>query len=345
MTMKPSLFSHTSLEWEEILTSQGHPGALPYWLDGLRGKKDLWTKHLSPHLFSWLQDHYNFELPEVSRVQVSQDETVKLLIKFTDGKEVECVLIPFHRRYTICLSTQVGCAMNCSFCYTGTQGFKRHLKAEEIVGQYLVGMDWLRKNNKSDVLPHIVFMGQGEPLHNADEVHQAIKVLNDRRIVGVGHRQMTLSTVGYLPGLKKILDFPQINLALSLHSPFPDERIKLIPAEKNFPLIEVMKSLDEVPLLKKQFITYEYVLIKDFNMTEKHAEALAVLLQDKKAIVNLIPFNPFPGSQWKRPAAEDCESFKQSLVRRKLRVMIRKTKGDDILAACGQLKIQQTVTV
>jgi 23S rRNA (adenine2503-C2)-methyltransferase len=345
MNMKPSLYSHTAPEWEIILNDRGHQGALPYWLEGLRGRQDLWQKHLSPELLQWLRETYSFTLPEVSRVQESEDSTVKLLIKFPDGLEVETVLIPFHKRFTICLSTQVGCAMNCSFCYTGTQGLKRHLKASEIVGQYLLGFEWLKKNKRSSVLPHVVFMGQGEPLHNADEVHRAIRVLNDPLIVGVGLGQMTLSTVGYLPGLKKFQDFPKINFALSLHSPFSDERAKLIPAEKKFPISTIMEELRKMPLLRRQFITFEYILIRNLNMSEAHVEALSDILKDQKAIVNLIPFNPFPGTHWERPTETEIESFKDSLVAKKLRVMVRKTKGDDILAACGQLKILQEVTL
>jgi 23S rRNA (adenine2503-C2)-methyltransferase len=151
--------------------------------------------------------------------------------------------------------------MNCSFCYTGTQGLKRNLTAGEIVGQYLVARNW----SKHALNPSIVFMGQGEPLHNVSEVLQAIKVLNDRSIIGVGHRQMTLSTVGYLPGMSSLKDFPRINVALSLHSPFEDERSQLIPVNGKFPLKDVVAALDELPLLKRQFITFEYLLIRNFQ--------------------------------------------------------------------------------
>jgi 23S rRNA (adenine2503-C2)-methyltransferase len=231
--------------------------------------------------------------------------------------------------------------MNCSFCYTGTQGLKRNLTAGEIVGQYLKAKTWLLEQDQEALNPSIVFMGQGEPLHNVTEVEQAIKVLNDPGTLGVGHRQMTLSTVGFVPGLKQIHHFPKINIALSLHSPFEEERSQLIPVNEKYSLKEVITLLDEIPLLPRQFITYEYLLIKNFNMTERHADGLMELLKDRKAIMNLIPFNPFPGSDWERPSPEEVEAFKEMLVERKLRVMVRTTKGSDILAACGQLKVNR----
>lgn len=338
--MNPSVFSMTSDDWKEVLKDSGQKvSMLPYWLEGLYKNEAIWQKHVSPTFINSMREKFSWALPSFSRIQESQDKTVKFLMRMEDGLEVETVLIPFHKRYTVCLSTQVGCAMNCSFCYTGTQGLKRHLSASEIVGQYLRAFEWLKENEISDVKPNIVFMGQGEPLHNVDQVHQAIKVLNDPSLVGVGLRQMTLSTVGYLPGLKKILDFPQINLALSLHSPFQEERVKLIPTAERFTLPEILKALDEVVLMKKQFITFEYVLIKDFNMSDAHADELQKLLGTRAAIMNLIPFNPFPGSTWERPTDDEIECFKEKLVARKIRVMVRATKGDDILAACGQLKI------
>lgn len=337
-----SAYSLTSENWRDLLVQEGHsPHVLPFWIDGLYKDQSIWTKHISPKLVDSLRSKLDFTKPTISKTQTSEDGTIKFLVRMNDGMEVETVLIPFHKRFTVCLSTQVGCGMNCSFCYTGTQGLKRHLKAHEIVGQYQLAYEWLKARNEEELTPSIVFMGQGEPLHNVEEVKQAIKVLNDPKLIGVGHRQMTLSTVGYLPGLLVLNDFPQINFALSLHSPFEDERAKLIPINEKFPLKDVMEALDKIPLLKRQFITYEYLLIKNLNMTDRHADALKELLGQRPAILNLIPFNPFPGSNWERPNLDEIEDFKEKLVQRKLRVMVRTTKGDDILAACGQLKVNK----
>lgn len=335
-----SAYSLTSQDWSDFLRQNGKSDyLLPYWVDGLYKDQLIWQKHLSPDTMKKASESFHLELPLITRTQESEDGTAKFQVRFADGLEVETVLIPFHKRFTVCLSTQVGCGMNCSFCYTGTQGLKRNLDAGEIVAQYIVAKKWLKEKNPAALSPSIVFMGQGEPLHNAEEVGKAISVLSDRKLLGIGQRQMTLSTVGYLPAMDKLKSFSNINIALSLHSPFDKERSELIPVNQRFPLVQVLEKLDELPLLKKQFVTYEYLLVKDFNMTEAHADALKDLLSSRKAILNLIPFNPFPGSRWKRPHAEEIESFKNQLVSRKLRVMLRKTKGDDILAACGQLKI------
>jgi len=338
--MGTSVYSFSSLDWETFLQNEGQsPHILKVWLDGLYKNKNLWNRHIAPAFLTKLKTEFDFLLPKISQVLESDDGTIKFQMRFHDGMDVETVLIPFHKRFTICLSTQVGCGMNCSFCYTATQGLKRHLDSHEIVGQYLVAFDWLLEKNPKAIKPSLVFMGQGEPLHNLEALRQAVKIFNDPRLVDLGLRQMTLSTVGYLPGLKSLQDFPQINFALSLHSPFEDERTELIPINQCFTLSEVLKALDDLPLLPKQFITFEYLLIKDFNMSDRHVEELYQLLSHRKAIINLIPFNPFPGCKWQRPETSAINLFRQKLVAKKLRVMLRSTKGSDILAACGQLKI------
>jgi 23S rRNA (adenine2503-C2)-methyltransferase len=338
-----SVYSYTRSEWESHFLKLGQsPNVLPFWMAGLYRDQKNWVGHVSKKLLENLKAQFDFSLPLLSDVKVSEDGTAKFLVRFPDGLEVETVLIPFHKRFTVCLSTQVGCAMSCSFCYTGTQGLKRNLSSGEIVAQYILASAWLKERNPGALNPSIVFMGQGEPLHNFAEVKRAIEILNDPEALGVGHRQMTLSTVGLLPGLKKIReDFPKINLALSLHSPFEDERNQLIPLNERYPLAEVVDVLDSICLLPRQFITYEYLLIGGFNMSERHGEALEKLLGKRRAILNLIPFNPFPGATWRRPTDEEVEAFKEELVKRKLRVLVRTTKGSDILAACGQLKVNR----
>ena len=340
--MTISAFSFTTQDWLTIFRSEGQSDhALPYWIQGLYKNRELWKKHINPALINSLVRDFSYQLPQISDTQTATDGTIKFQIRMQDGLEVETVLIPFHKRMTICLSTQVGCAMNCSFCYTGTQGLKRNLTADEIVGQYLVVKAHLRANSPLAPNPSVVFMGQGEPLHNVDAVLKAIKILGDPHMGDVGKRQMTLSTVGFLPGMQALDTFPKINFALSLHSPFDEERSELIPLNQRFPLDDIMAKLDTLKLLPKQWITFEYLMIKDFNMSERHAIELHKLLGHRKAIMNLIPFNPFPGSIYQRPTDEEVEEFKNKLVALRLRVMVRTTKGQDILAACGQLKIQK----
>jgi 23S rRNA (adenine2503-C2)-methyltransferase len=337
-----SAFSLTQEDWKNYFKQNSlSENLVPYWTDGLYKNRNLWRKHLSENHINFIQSHFSIELPRITRILESNDGTYKFQISFHDGLEVESVLIPFHKRYTICLSTQVGCAMNCSFCFTGTQGLKRNLEAGEIVTQYLLVKDWLLNKDSQALMPNIVFMGQGEPLHNFLNVKKAIEVLNDPQLIGVGHRQMTLSTVGYLPGMHNLESLPKINFALSLHSPFDEERQLLIPVNQRYPIDQILEKFDQMSFLKRQFLTIEYLLIKNLNMTERHAEALSEKFMNKKIIMNLIPFNPFPGAKWERPGHAEIEDFKQLLVQKKLRVMVRTTKGEDILAACGQLKINQ----
>lgn len=342
--LKNSIYSFTYSEWKSLLSTEGAPsGIIDFWVDGIYKNRQFWEKNISPKLIESLKGKYDFSLPKINKVSEAQDGTVKFLVGFADGTEVETVLIPFRKRFTVCLSSQVGCGMNCSFCYTGTQGFKRNLTAAEIIGQYLVARNFLRDKNKNAQNPNIVFMGQGEPLHNFQELEQAIRILTDKNLVDIGRRQITLSTVGHLPGLKKLKgsSSPRVNLALSLHSPFHEERTELIPVNEHFPLPEVIEAMEEIAREKSQFITYEYLLIKDFNMSDEHVHGLKSLLAGRKAMMNLIPFNPFPGSMWKRPSSLEVETFKNKLIENNVRVLVRTTKGSDILAACGQLKVEK----
>lgn len=302
-------------------------------------KNNKYEMPISKKIMALLGKNFDLNLPKIEKVFTSPDGTVKFLMAFNDGKTVETVLIPFNKRFTVCLSSQVGCAMKCSFCYTGTMGLSRHLKSSEIVGQYIVAAKYLDEElGLKTMSPNIVFMGQGEPLHNSDEVLQAIHVFMQPLGLAIGPRQMTLSTAGYLPGIKKLNDFPKINIALSLHSPFNEIRKELIPINQHFPLEDIFQELDGLDLMKRQFIVYEYLLIDELNDRIEDADQLLVLLGERKALINIIPFNPFPGSKYKRPSDEKVEAFKEMLVERKLRTMIRTTKGSDILAACGQLK-------
>lgn len=297
------------------------------------------TKNLALATQLFIIEHFNFDLPEIISCHESSDLTVKFLMKLKDGENIETVLIPFQSKYTICLSTQVGCAMKCSFCFTGTQGLKRNLATEEIVGQFIVANRWLLKNRPNDhQLKNIVYMGQGEPLHNFDAVKTASEIFLDQHGTSIGFQKITVSTAGYLPGLIRWNEeMPGVNIALSLHSPFVEKRNKLIPINQKYPLSEILKYLDMIPLKRKQYVIYEYLLIKNYNDTDEDAHATGKLLQGKHAIINLIPFNPFPGSEYERPDFSQVENFQKILEEYKLPALIRGTKGDDILAACGQL--------
>jgi len=278
--------------------------------------------------------------PEIVDEQRSADGTVKLLLEFQDGERIESVIMPFHRRYTICLSTQAGCAMRCVFCRTGIQGFNRNLTAEEIVTQYLTCYQYIidLEQKKNIAKPNIVFMGEGEPLHNFDNVKRACSILLSPDGVCLGPRQITLSTVGYLPGLKRFSEMPPINFALSLHSAIPEKRAMLIPLENKFSLDTILLQINKIPLMKNQYINFEYLLIADFNDSAEDANALSRLVGQYRAIVNIIPYNSIPGLSFKSPDESGISSFKKLLVERGIRTMVRISKGRDIQAACGQLK-------
>lgn len=288
----------------------------------------------------FVSKNFNFNLPIIEKMQEAEDLTVKFLFKLQDSLNVESVLIPFQGKYTLCISTQVGCAMNCAFCFTGTQGLKRNLATDEIVGQFIMAWQWLSENRpRGNLIRNLVYMGQGEPLHNFDAVKKATEIFIDNHGASLGIQRITISTAGYLPGLKRLQqEMPDVNIALSLHSAFSEKRNILIPINQRFPLSEVIAYLDNLPLRKKQFVTYEYLLIKNFNDSEIDAHAVGELLKGKKALINLIPFNPFPGTKFERPDLAIVKKFLGILEQYKLPTMIRSTKGDDILAACGQLK-------
>lgn len=305
-----------------------------------KNRRDLCSLyHLSQKAKIFASENLDFSLPQFDTVQESDDKTVKFLFKLNDGFKVETVLIPFQNKYTVCLSSQVGCAMNCAFCFTGKQGFTRHLKAEEIVGQFLEAQRWLTENRPSDDrILNIVYMGQGEPLHNFDAVKKSAEIFISQSGLSLADHKITISTSGYLPGLERWKnEMPDVNIALSLHSPFNEKRNELIPINRKFPLEKVLEFVELIPTGKKRFVTYEYLLIKNFNDSELDAKATGKLLQGKKAYINLIPFNPFPGSHYQRPSAEEVLEFKKILDLYKIPTMIRSTKGDQILAACGQL--------
>lgn len=335
--LKPSFYSLTLCELKHFLESKSlnvNAAAIVFQHIYKNKKK----QEVAAHIWEALRENFDFEKPKIKEAHHSPDGTIKFLIELYDQKTIETVLIPFHKKFTVCLSSQVGCAMKCSFCYTGTMGLKRHLKSHEITLQYLIAKEYLEEKTQTRaVSPNIVFMGQGEPLHNIEEVKKAILIFKESLGPAIGPRQMTLSTSGYLPGMKKLGEFPQINLALSLHSPFNDIRKELIPINTHYPIEDVLNAFDEIDLMKRQFVTYEYLLINNLNDRLEDAEELKKLLGHRKAIINIIPFNPFPGSKFERPTKEKVELFKSMLVNHKLRAMVRTTKGSDILAACGQL--------
>ncbi|MDH4468208.1 MAG: 23S rRNA (adenine(2503)-C(2))-methyltransferase RlmN [Bacteriovoracaceae bacterium] len=299
---------------------------------------ELWT-NVGKDTRSYLAQHFTWELPQIIWNGLSQDGTRKFLLKFADSQTIESVAIPARNRLTLCVSSQVGCAMGCTFCHTATQGLKRHLKVEEVVGQYLAVTKWLKENVSEDSrLSNMVYMGQGEPLHNFNAMKTATEIFLEEKGLHLGQRKITLSTSGLAPQIEKLKDFPPVNIAISLHSPRDEVRSKLMPINKAYNLERLFAAIDSIPLKANRRITYEYLLIDGLNNTQEDLEELFKLIKPSESKINLIPFNEFPGSPFKRPSDQKVLAFQKAFMDRGYTCTIRMTKGEDILAACGQLK-------
>ena len=273
--------------------------------------------------------------PQVIQRERSVDGTEKFLLELADGKHIESVFIPDTPSMTFCVSTQVGCAMACRFCLTGKMGLVRNLTAGEIVGQVrvLAGALGMREQRFN-----IVLMGMGEPLHNYDETMKALRILNDEHGLAVSPRRMTLSTVGLLPALERLAREPLMpNLAISLHAPSDPIRGQLVPLNRKYGVAEIIDACRRFPLKRRSRITFEYVMLAGINDAPEDARALARLLSGVKSKVNLIPLNAAPGIPFERPTDEVVDRFAQILADRHLTVSVRKSRGRDIRAACGQL--------
>ena len=281
--------------------------------------------------------------PEVAQRQESTDGTVKFLLRMEDGALVESVLIPSegrdgNRRWSQCLSSQVGCAMGCTFCATGSMGFSRNLSMGEILGQVLVARDYLGDTRPDwPVLRNLVFMGMGEPLLNWGAVKDALTSLNDDRGLNFSPRRITVSTCGIREGLRELGESGLAYLAVSLHAPNQALREQLMPRAARWPLDELMAALAAYPLKTRERITFEYLLLGGVNDSPEHAAELARLVNRVRGKLNLIVFNPWPGAPWQAPGEERVLAFERALWDRNITAIVRKSKGQDIAAACGQL--------
>lgn len=344
MPEKESLFSFTLEGLREELQSNGFAkfsaDQIFNWLYK-RWEMDLdkWS-NVSAKIKKHLLDNYNCTPPQVAWQAHSIDGTRKFLISMSDKQTVEAVAIPAKDRLTLCVSSQVGCAIGCTFCHTGTMGLKRHLQAGEIIGQYVAVTLWLHANVPDDNqrLSNIVFMGQGEPLHNFDNVKKACATFMEDKGLSISQRKITLSTSGLVPQIEKLWDFPPVNVAISLHAAHNEIRTELMPINKAYDLKRLFEALKQVPLKAHRRITYEYILIADLNDREEDIAGLTELLTQKESKINLIPFNEYPESKFKRPSNSKIAWFQNELWERGYVCTVRTTKGDDILAACGQLK-------
>jgi 23S rRNA (adenine2503-C2)-methyltransferase len=281
---------------------------------------------------------YALTTPVLAHRETSIDGTEKFLLRLADGRHLESVFIPDTPAMTFCISTQVGCAMACAFCLTGKMGLVRNLTAGEIVGQVRVLAGAL---NMRHAAFNIVLMGMGEPLHNYDETMKALRILTDEHGFALSPRHITLSTVGLLPALERLANEPVMpNLAISLHAPTDATRGDLVPLNKKYGVADIVRACERFPVRKRSRITFEYVLLAGVNDSPADARALATLLAGVKAKVNVIPLNAAAGIPFERPSDEAIDRFAQVLSQHGVFASVRKSRGRDIRAACGQLIVE-----
>jgi 23S rRNA (adenine2503-C2)-methyltransferase len=293
---------------------------------------------LSRQLRATLASDFTLTTPRIVARERSTDGTEKFLLGLADGRQIESVFIPDTPAMTFCISTQVGCAMACAFCLTGRMGLVRNLTAGEIAGQVRVLAAALDFRDKPF---NIVLMGMGEPLHNYDETMRALRILADQYGFALPARRVTLSTVGLLPALERLAREPFMpNLAISLHAPTDLQRGELVPINKKYGVADIIDACKRFPLKRRSRITFEYVLLAGVNDSPEDARQLAKLLAGVKSKVNLIPLNPAAGIPFERPTAVAIDRFAGILSERGLTVSVRKSRGRDIRAACGQLIVE-----
>jgi len=278
-------------------------------------------------------------LPEILHEQVSTDGTVKWLIGFRGGNAVETVFIPEPKRGTLCVSSQVGCALNCTFCSTGAQGFARNLTTAEIIGQvWLAARALGHERNGVRRITNVVMMGMGEPLLNFDAVAPALSLMRSDLGFGFAAKRVTVSTAGMVPGINRLRDTIDVALAVSLHAPVDEVRTELVPLNRKYPIAELMQACrDYVSDKHKRSVTFEYTLIDGVNDFPEHARKLVKLLRTVPSKLNLIPFNPFPGTRYRCSSQDRIDRFQEIVMQGGLIATVRKTRGEDIDAACGQL--------
>ena len=290
-----------------------------------------------------LAEHFVVARPDVSQDQQSTDGTRKWLLRFADGQEAECVFIPDEERGTLCVSSQVGCTLTCRFCHTGTQRLVRNLSPAEIVGQVMLARDcldeWPTPSGEDRRITNIVLMGMGEPLYNFDNVAQAMRIVMDGEGISISKRRITLSTAGVVPVMARCGSELDVNLAVSLHAVTDELRDVIVPLNKKYPLAALLEACRAYPgAHNARRITFEYVMLKDVNDSPEQAKALVRLLHALPAKVNLIPFNPWPGAPYECSEPATVKAFSDILFEAGISAPIRRPRGRDIMAACGQLK-------
>ncbi len=334
-----SILAHTPAELRRAFRDDGIDGyrALQVlrWLYG-RGEREFSSmSNLARPLRAQLARRWHTHVLDRVAVHASADGTSKLVLGTDDGHRIEAVVIPEGERRTLCVSSQVGCSLDCSFCATGRMGLARGLRADEIVDQVLHAGALL--GARGERVTHLVFMGMGEPLLNFANVVQAIRILSDADAAAFSARRITVSTAGIVPRMQALGEAVRTRLAVSLHATTDEVRDRLVPINRHFPIAALLEACRRYPLPRRDRISFEYTLIRGVNDSLADARRLVKLVHGLRAKINLIPLNEYPASQLRRPDEEAVNAFAGALARSRAPVSIRRSRGDDVFAACGQL--------
>lgn len=344
--MRPTLVGADRARLEEVVRDLGEPAfrvkQLWHWIYHRGAQSFDEMTSISKGVRAKLAERYTLVRPAPAEALKSTDGTRKWLLRFQDAKEAEMVFIPEEDRGTLCISSQVGCTLNCRFCHTGTQAWVRNLEAAEIVGQLMLARDavndWPSANDDRDIT-NIVMMGMGEPLYNYENVARAVRIMIDGDGIAISRRKLTLSTAGVVPVMKQCGEELGVNLAVSLHAVTNEIRDEIVPLNRKYPIAELLDACRNYGGVNNaRRITFEYVMLKDVNDSDADARELIRLLKDIPAKINLIPFNPWPGAPYECSTQKRIRSFMTICLNGGLTCTVRTPRGQDIMAACGQLK-------
>ena len=332
--MKQLLFGKTLSELQQIVVDLGLPrftaGQIADWLYKKQISSIAEMSNLSKKNRELLNENFEVGLTSYTKVQISADGTKKYLFPTIQHKFIETAMIPERDRKTVCVSSQVGCKMGCLFCFTAKQGFQGQLTAGEIINQ-------IRSIDEAGEITNIVYMGMGEPFDNLDEVLKSIEILTSEWGFAMSPRRITVSTIGIIPGMLTFLEKSEAHLAVSLHTPFNEERQKLMPVQVAYPIEEVVREIKSWDFGRQRRVSFEYILFEGLNDSLAHVRELARLLDGLKCRINLIRFHPVPGTPLKSPSDKVMQEFKDALNNKGILTTVRASRGQDIYAACGLL--------
>lgn len=335
---KDRLFGKTLEELKEVVLQLNLPAFTARQLAEWLYKKDVLDfdamSNLSKETRQLLNDKFEVGLSAPEKVQTSNDGTKKYLYRSFSGKFVEAAYIPDEDRHTLCISTQVGCKMGCLFCMTAKQGFQGQLSAGEILNQ-------VRSLPERHLLTNIVYMGMGEPFDNLDETMKSLEILTSEYGFGMSAKRITVSTIGIIPGMKAFLEQSQCHLAVSLHSPFEEDRKKLMPIQSVYPLKEVLDTIRNFDFTRQRRVSFEYIMFKGLNDTPRHVKELAKVLNGIRCRINLLRFHPIPGTPLETSSDETIAWFREALKEKGIMTTLRQSRGQDIDAACGLLSTKE----